>query len=145
MNISRACCCYSLSHVQLFATPWIAAHQASLSLTIYLLGFAQIHIHWAGDAIQPCHPLSPPSPPAFNPSQHQGFSNESALHIRWPKYWSFSFSIGPSSEYSGLMFFRIDWFDLLSEDFQESSLAPQFESINSLMGLDSIPHKKYKK
>ena len=109
----------------------------------YLPEFVQTHVHRVSDAIQPCHPLSPPSPPAFNPSQHQGFSNESALHIRWPKYWSFSFSIGPSSEYAGLIPFRIDWFDLLSEDFQESSLAPQFESINSLMGLDSIPHKKY--
>ena len=61
------------------------------------------------------------------------FSNESALHIRWPKYWSFSFSISPSSEYSGLISFRIDWFDLLGNprDSQESSPIPQFKSINS--------------
>ena len=59
-------------------------------------------------------------------------SNESALRIRWPKYWSFSFSISPSNEYSGLIFFKIDWFDLCSpRDSQESSSAPQFESINS--------------
>ena len=62
--------------------------------------------------MQPFHPLSSPSPPAFNLSQHQGFSNESVLHIRWPKYWGFSFSISPSNEYSGLISFRIDWFDL---------------------------------
>ena len=73
----------------------------------------QTHVHRVSEAIQPSHPLSSPSPPAFSLSQHQGFSNESALRIRWPKYWSFSFSISPSNEYSGLISFRIDWFDLL--------------------------------
>ena len=63
-------------------------------------------------AIQPSHPLLSPSPPAFSLSQHQVFSNESVLRNRWPKYWSFSFSISPSSEYLGLIYFRIDWFDL---------------------------------
>ena len=72
------------------------------------------HVHRVGDAIQPSHPLSSPSPPAPNPSQHQGFSNESALHIRWPKYWSFSFNISPSNEYPGLISFRMDWVDLLA-------------------------------
>ena len=67
-----------------------------------------------GDAIQPLHPLSSPSPLALYLSQHQGLSNESALCIRWPKHWSFSFSISPSNEYSGLISFRIDWFDLLA-------------------------------
>ena len=66
-----------------------------------------------GDAIQPSHPLSPPSP-AFNLSQHQGFSSESALCIKWPKYWSFGFSISSSNEYSRLISFRINWFDLLA-------------------------------
>ena len=65
------------------------------------------------DAIQPSHPLSSPSPPALYLSQHQGLYSESALHFRWPKYWSFSFSISPSSEYSGLISFRMDWLDLL--------------------------------
>ena len=65
-------------------------------------------------SVQPSHPLSSPSPPAFNLSQHQDFSSESVLHIRWPKYWSFSFSISPSNEYSGLISFRIDWSDLLA-------------------------------
>ena len=76
--------------------------------------FTQTHVHWVGDAIQPSHPLSSPSPPTFNPSQHQGLFNESALRISWPKYWSFSFSISPSSEYSGPISFRMDWLDLLA-------------------------------
>ena len=82
--------------------------------------FTQTHTHWVSDAIQPSHPLLPPSPPTFNLSQHQVFPNESVLHIRWPKYWSFSFSIrwpkywsfsfsiSPSNEYSGLISFRMD-------------------------------------
>ena len=73
---------------------------------------AQTHVHWVSDAIQPSYPLSSPSPPAFNLSQHQG--NESVLHIRWPKYWSFNFSISPSTEYSGLTSFRMDWLDFLA-------------------------------
>ena len=71
----------------------------------------QTHVHRVGDAIQPSHPLSSPSP-TFNLSQHQVFSNESIFHIRWPKYWSFSFSISPSN--SGLISFRMDWLDLLA-------------------------------
>ena len=74
----------------------------------------QTHVCHVSDAIQPSHPLSSPSPPTFNLSQHQGFSSELALHIRWPKYWSFSFSISPSNEYSGLISFGIDWLDLLA-------------------------------
>ena len=72
-----------------------------------LPGFTQTHVHWVGDAIQPSHPLSSPSPPAFNLSQHQGLSTESALRIRWAKYWNFSFSISPSNEYSGLFPLRL--------------------------------------
>ena len=68
----------------------------------------QTHVHWVGDAIQPSHHLSSPSPPALNLSQHQGLFNESALHIRWPKDWSFSFKISPTSEYPGLISFRMD-------------------------------------
>ena len=96
--------------------------------------FTQTHVHWVGDAIQPSHPLSLPSPPAFNLSQHQGFSNEAVLCIKRPKYWSFSFSISPSNEYSGLISFRINWFGspCSPRDFQESSPTPQFKSINSL-------------
>ena len=74
----------------------------------------QTHVHWVGDAIQPSHPLSSPSPPAFNLYQHQGLSDESVLCIRWPKYWSSSFSVSTSNEYSGLISFRRDWLDLLA-------------------------------
>ena len=76
--------------------------------------FTQTHVHRVSDAIQPSHSLWSSSPPAPNPSQHQGFSNESTLHIRWPKHWSFSFSIIPSKEHPGLISFRMDWLDLLT-------------------------------
>ena len=75
------------------STPGFPVHHQLLELT-------QTHVHWVGDAIQPSHPLSSPSPPAFNLFQHQVFSSESVLRIRWPKYWSFSVSISPSKEYS---------------------------------------------
>ena len=73
---------------------------------------AHTHVHQVGDAIQPSHPLLFPSPPAFNLSHHQGLFQWVSSLLRWPKYWSFSFSISPSNEYSGLISFRIDWFDL---------------------------------
>ena len=79
-----------------------------------LLEFTQTHAHRVGDAIQPSHPLSSPSPPALNPSQHQSSSNESTHHMRWPKYWTFSFSISPSKEHPGLISFRMDWLGLLA-------------------------------
>ena len=85
---------------------------------------AQTHVDWVRDAIQPSHPLLSPSPPAFNLSQHRGLSHESVLCIRWPKYWSFSFSLSPSDEYSGLISFRIDWFDLLVIQGTLKSLLP---------------------
>ena len=90
----------------------------------------QTHDHWVCDAIQPSHPLSSPSPPAlslFFPSIRV-FSNESALRIRWPKYWSFSFKISPSNEYSGLISFRIDWFDLLEVQGTLKSLLQHHNS-----------------
>ena len=93
-------------------TPWTAAHQASLSFTISwnLLKL----VHWVGNTIQLSHLLSPlPLLSSIFPS-NRVFSNESTLHIRWPKYWSFSFSISPSNEYSGLISFKIDWLDLLA-------------------------------
>ena len=97
----------SLSHVRLFVTPWTAACQASVSITNYwsLLKLMSIALV--------CHPTISssvfPSSFHFQSFPASGSSNESALHIRWPKYWSFSFSISPSNEYSGLIFFRIDW------------------------------------
>jgi len=78
-----------------------------------LLEPAQTHVYWVSDIIQPSHPLLSPSPPAFNLSSIKVFSNESVLCIRWPKYWSFIFRICPSNEYSGLISFRVDWFELL--------------------------------
>ena len=73
---------------------------------------AQTHVHRVYDAIKPSYPLFSPSPPAFNLSQHHLY-NESVLCFRWPKYWSFSFGIRPYNDYSGLISFRIDWFDIL--------------------------------
>ena len=78
------------------------------------LELAQTPVHRVGDAIQPSYPLSPPSPPPFNLSQHQGLFSESVLRMRWPKYWSFSFSISPFNEYAGLISFKMDWLDLLA-------------------------------
>ena len=89
----------------------------------HLPELTQTHVHRVGDAIQPSHPLLSPSPPAFNLFQHQGL-NELVLHIRWPKYWSFSFSISPSNEYSGLISFRMDWFDLAVQGTLKSLLPP---------------------
>ena len=79
---------------------------------LHLWELTQTPVHRVGDAIQPSHPLTSPSSSAIDLSQHQVFSYESVLNIRWPKYWSFSFSIRPSSEYSGLISFRMDWLDL---------------------------------
>ena len=87
---------------------------------------------WWCQLIQPSHPLSSLSPPAFNLSQHQGLFNKSALSIRWPKYWSFSFSISPSIKYLGLISFRQVWSPCSPRNFLESSPA-QFESISSLV------------
>ena len=98
----------------------------------YLPQFIHTHVHWISDAIQPSHPLLPPSLPALNLSQHSIFSKESALPIRWSKYCSFSFSISPSSEYSGLISFRIDWFDLAIQGTLKNLLQPTIESIDSL-------------
>ena len=94
--------------------------------------FTQTHAHRVGDAIQSSHPLSSPSPPAPNPSQHQGFSNESTLRMRWPKYWSFSFSISLSNEHPGLTSFRMDWLDLLAVQGTLKSLLQYHSSKASI-------------
>ena len=103
----------SLSRVQLFATPWTAAHQASLSITNSrsLLKLMSIESVMPSNHLILCHPLL--LLPLIFPSIRV-FSNESVLCIRWPKYWRFSFSVSPSNEYSGLISFWIDWFDLFS-------------------------------
>ena len=98
-----------------------------------LLEFTQTHVHWVGDAIQPSHPLSSPSPPAFILPIIRVFSSESVLCIRWPKYWSFSFSISPSNEYLGLISFTIGWFDLLAVQGTLSSLLQHHGSKISVL------------
>ena len=90
--------------------------------------FTQTHVQRVSDAIQPSHPLSSPSPPAPNPSSIRVFPNESTLHMRWPKYWSFSFSIIPSKEIPGLISFRMDWLDLLAVQGTLKSLLQHHSS-----------------
>ena len=126
--LGRISSVHSLSRVRLFVTPWTAAHQAFLSITNSqsLLKLTCIKSVTPSNHLVLCRPFL--LLPSIFPSIRV-FSNESALCIRWPKYWCFSFSVSPSNEYSGLISFRIDWFDLLA--VQESSPTPQFKSINS--------------
>ena len=121
----------SLNHVWLCdsmdsSTPGFPVHHQLLEL-------AQTHVHWVSDAIQPSHPLLPPSLPAFSLSQHQGlFLMKSVLHIMWPKYWSFSFSISPSNEHPGLISFKMDWLDLLTVQGTLKSLLQHHSSKESI-------------
>ena len=119
----------SLSCVQLFVTPWTAACQAFWSFTISrsLLKLMSIELVMPSNHLILCHPLL--LLPSIFPSIRV-FSNESALRIRWPKYWSLSFSISPSNEYSGLISFRIDWFDLLAVQGTLKSLLQHHSSKN---------------
>ena len=94
---------------------------------------AQTHVHRVGDDIQPSHPLSSPSPTAFNLSQHQGLFQWVSFCIRWPKDWSFSFSISSSNEYSGLISFMIDWFDFLAVQAALKSLIQHHSSKTSVL------------
>ena len=132
--LPESCSVQLLSCVWLFVTPWITARQASLSITNSRSSSKLMSIK----SVMPsshlilCRPLLllPPIPPII-----RVFSSESTLRMRWPKYWSFSFSISPSKEHPGLISFRMDWLDLLCspKDFQGSSPTPQFKSINSLV------------
>ena len=119
----------SLSPAQLFATPWTAAWQAPLSFTISwsLLRFMSIESVMLSNHLIVCHPLL-----CLQCSQHQS-SNESAVLVRWPKYWSFSFSISPSNEYSGFISFRIDWLDVLAVQRSLKSLLQHHSSKASIL------------
>ena len=120
------------SHIRLFATPWTATRQASLSFTISqsFLKLMSIESVMPSNHLILCHPLL--FLPSIFPSIRV-FSNESILCMRWPKYWSFSFSICPSNEYSGLVSFRIDWFDLLAVQGTLKSLLQHHSSKASVL------------
>ena len=122
----------SLSRVRLFATPWIAARQASLSITISRssLRFTSIESVMPSSHLILGRPLLllPPISPSI-----RVFSNESTLRIRWPKFWSFSFSISPSNEYSGLISFRMDWLDLFAGQGTVKSLLQHHSSKASIL------------
>ena len=128
----------SFSHIRLFATPWTAAHQASLSITNSQssLKLTSIKSVMPSNHLILCRPFLLPS---IFPSI-RGFSNESALHIRWPKDWSFSFNISRSNEYSGLISFRMDWLDLLAVQGIVRSLLQHHSSKASILwGIQSQP------
>ena len=118
---------HSLSRVPLFATPWTAARQASLAITnsLSLLKLTSIESVMASNHLILCHPLL--LLPSIFPSIRV-FSNESVFRIRWPKYWSFSFSISPTNEYSGLISCRMDWLDLLAVQGTLKSLLQHYSS-----------------
>ena len=126
----------SLSRGRLFVSPWTAARQTSLSITNSqsLLTLMSIESVMLSNHLILCHPLLLPS---IFPSIRV-FPNESVLHIRWPKYWSFSFSISPSNEYSGLIFFSIDWFDLLAVQGTLKSLLQHHSSKVSILWLSAF-------
>ena len=121
-----------LSHVWIFVTPWTAVHQASLSITNSWSPPKPMSIVSVGPSnhLILCHPLLllPSIPPSI-----RVFSNESALHMRWPKYWSFSFSISPSNEHPGLISFRMDWLDLLAVQGTLKSILQHHSSKASVL------------
>ena len=129
----------SLSRVQLFATPWTAAHQASLYITNSqsLLKLTSIMLVMPSNHLILCRPLL--LPPSVFPSIKL-FSSESVLCIRWPKYWSFNFSISPSNEYSGLISFRMDWLNLLAVQGTLTSLLQHHSSKASFFLVLSFPY-----
>ena len=122
----------SLSHVWLFASPWTAACKPSLSITVSwsLLKLTSIESVMPSNLLILCHPLL--LPPSVFPSIRV-FSNELVLHIRWPKYWSFSINISPSNEYSVLISFRMDWLDLLADQGALESLLQHHSSKASIL------------
>ena len=125
------CVVQLLSRVQ--PCDFINCRMPGFSGSHYLPEFAKTHVCWVGEAIQPSHPLLLPSHFASIFPSIRVFSSESALHIRWPNYWSFSFSISPSNEYSGLISFRIDWFDPLAVQGTLKSLLQHHSSKASIL------------
>ena len=117
--------CPTLCNTMNHSTPGLPVHHQ-------LPEFTQTHVHRVSDAFQPSHLLSSPSPPAFIFPSIRVFANESALRIRWPKYWSFSFSISPSKEHPGLVSFRMDWLDLLAVQGTLKSLLQHHSSKASI-------------
>ena len=118
--------CLTLCNPMNHSTPGLPVHHQ-------LPEFTQTHVHRVSDAIQPSHPLSSPSPPAPNPSQHQSLFQWVTPCMRWPKYWSFSFSIIPSNEHPGLISFRMDWLDLLAVQGTLKSLLRHHSSKASIL------------
>ena len=118
--------CPTLCNTMNHSTPGLPVHHQ-------LPEFTQTHVHRVSDAFQPSHLLSSPSPPAFIFPSIRVFANESALRIRWPKYWSFSFSISPSKEHPGLVSFRMDWLDLLAVQGTLKSLLQHHSSKPSIL------------
>ena len=137
MNFRASLSNSSISSVQSLSHVWLCdpmdCSTPSFPVHHQLPEFTQTHVHSVGDANQPSHPLSSPSPPAFNLSQNQGLCKESVLNIRWPKYWSFNFSIGPSNEYSGLISSRMDYLDLLADQRTLKSLLQHHFSKASVL------------
>ena len=127
------------SHSVMFSSLWPHGHSMpSFPVLHHLLELAQTHVHWVSDDIQPSDLLSSSSPHAFNLSQHQGLFNESVLHIRWPQYWSFNFSISPSNKYSQLISFKIHWFNLVAVKGTLKSLLQHHNSKASILLLSVL-------
>ena len=141
------CCCCSVTQLgPTFCDP-VDCSTPGLPVPHHLLEFAQVHVHCISD-VQPSHPLTPSSTSAVNLSQHQGLFQRVVCSHRWPKYWSFSFSISPSNKYSGLISFRIDLFDLFwspcsprdSQVFSSTTVRRHHQFYGALPSLWSSAH-----
>ena len=130
-NIINHCCCSVAKSCLILCNP-MDCNTLGFLVLHSLVEFPQICVHWISDAIQPSPPLSAPSPSALNLSQHQGLLQWVSCCIRWPKYWSFSFNISASNEYSGLISFRIDCFGLLAIQGTFKSLLQHYKSLGNL-------------
>ena len=134
VSISGISCCSDAQPCPTLCSP-MDCSMPGFPVLHYLPGFAQVHVHCVGNAVQPSHPLSPSPPPVLSLSLQQGlFQCVGSLHqVAWPKDWSFSFSISPSNEYSGLISSRIDWFDFLAVQVTLKSLLLHYSSKASIL------------